>query len=245
MTAPPVPKVSVVIPAFNAAQYLPQTLASILRESAADDSNSTGARHALEIIVVDDASQDATADVAAAHAAAGVRYLRRATQGGIGAARNGGIALARGEYLAFLDADDLWPRGRLDALLAALQGAADARIAFGQIQHFLCPQISAELSRRLHCPAHPQPGYCAGAMLLRREDFQRVGPFDETLKVGEFIEWFARARDLGLVPVMIDEVVLERRIHGTNQTIRHRADYRDYVHAVKRALDRRRPRAVS
>ena len=208
MTAPPVPKVSVVIPAFNAAQYLPQTLASILRESAADDSNSTGARHALEIIVVDDASQDATADIAAAHAAAGVRYLRRATQGGIGAARNGGIALARGEYLAFLDADDLWPRGRLDALLAALQGAADARIAFGQIQHFLCPQISAELSRRLHCPAHPQPGYCAGAMLLRREDFQRVGPFDETLKVGEFIEWFARARDLGLVPVMINEVVL-------------------------------------
>src|SRR5437016_2593583 len=202
MMAPPAPKVSVVIPAFNAARYLPQTLASILRESAA-----AGAGHALEIIVVDDASTDATADVAAAHAGAGVRYLRRATQGGIGAARNGGIALARGKYLAFLDADDLWPRGRLDALMAVLEGATDARFAFGQIRHFLCPQISPDLRRRLHCPAGPQPGYCVGAMLLRREDFQRVGPFDETLKVGEFIEWFARARDLGLVPVMIEEVV--------------------------------------
>jgi glycosyltransferase involved in cell wall biosynthesis len=239
MTVLLAPKISVVVPAFNAAHYLPQTLASILRESAA-----TGTGHALEVIMVDDASKDATAEVAAAHAAAGVRYLRRATQGGIGTARNSGVALARGEYLAFLDADDLWPRGRLDALLAVLESAARGRIAFGQIRHFLCPQIGPELRQRLHCPAEPQPGYCAGAMLLRRDDFQRVGPFDETLKVGEFIEWFARARDVGLIPVMIDEVVLERRIHGANQTIRHRADYRDYVHAVKRALDRRRPRAV-
>lgn len=243
--APPSPKFSVIIPAFNAAAFLPQTLASVMNQTAMSDTEMSEPGHRLEIIVVDDASSDGTPAIATAHAAKGVRYLRRPVQGGIGAARNSGIAMARGEYLAFLDADDLWPAGRLRLLLAALDGADAPRIAFGHMRQFLCPEMSPEIRRRLRCPAEPMPGYCAGAMLLRREDFHRVGPFEEDLKVGEFIAWFARARDLGFTPAMIQEVVLERRIHGANQTIRHRADYSDYLHVLKRALDRRRPGAVS
>jgi glycosyltransferase involved in cell wall biosynthesis len=229
-----------VIPAFNAAAYLPQALASALGEAARNEES-----HRVEIIVVDDASSDATPAVAAAFAAQGVRYVRRATQGGIGAARNSGIAASRGEYLAFLDADDLWPAGRLALLIAALHGMPAPRIAFGHLRQFLCPEIGAEARRRLRCPTEPMPGYCAGAMLLSREDFDRIGPFEEDIKVGEFIGWYARARELGFAPVMIGDVVLERRIHGSNQTIRHRADYGDYIRVVKRALDRRRPGPVS
>ncbi len=228
------------IPAFNAAAYLPQALASALSEAARNE-----ASHRVEIIVVDDASNDATPAVVAGFAAQGVRYLRRAAQGGIGAARNSGIAASRGDYLAFLDADDLWPAGRLALLAAALHDGPAPRIAFGHIRQFLCPTMSAEAGRRLRCRAEPIPGYCAGAMLLGRKDFERVGPFEEDIKVGEFIGWYARARELGFTPVIIGDVVLERRIHGSNQTIRHRADYGDYIHVVKRALDRRRPGPVS
>ena len=236
MMAPPASAtISVIIPAYNAALYLPQALASVMGQAG----------HRLEVIVVDDASSDETAAIAASFETKGVRCLRRPIQGGAGAARNSGVAAAQGEYLAFLDADDLWPTGRLSFLLATLDGATAPRIAFGHMRQFLCPEMSPEIRRRLQCPTDPMPGYCAGAMLLRREDFHRVGPFEEDLKVGEFIGWFARARDLGFAPIMIEDVVLERRIHGANQTINHRGNYTDYVHALKRALDRRRPGAAS
>ena len=204
-----------------------------------------GAGHDLEIIVVDDASSDATAAVAASYAGQGVRCLRRASQGGIGMARNEGIAAARRKYLAFLDADDLWPAGRLGLLMAALHAGSGPRIAFGHLRQFLSSDLSAELRQRLRCPTEPMPGYCAGAMLLRHADFARIGPFEEGIKVGEFIGWYARTRDLGFVSAMIGDVVLERRIHGSNQTIRHRANYGDYLQVLKRALDRRRPGSAS
>ncbi len=229
MTVGP-PRLSVVIPAFNAASYLREAIASVRAE----------VEDRAEIIVVDDGSSDDTAAMAEAHGD-GVSCIRRHRRGGAGAARNQGVAAANGRYLAFLDADDRWPAGRLRALAGALHAAAAPRIAFGHMRQFFCPDMDPEIRRRLRCPAGPTPGYCTGAMLIHREDFQRVGPFDEDLKVGEFIGWFARARDLGLASVMIEEVVLERRIHGANQTIRHRADHADYIHAVRRVLDRRRP----
>jgi GT2 family glycosyltransferase len=77
-------------------------------------------------------------------------------------------------------------------------------------------------------------------MLIRRPAFDRVGLFDETLRVGEFIEWWARAQDAGLRVVTVPEVVLRRRIHATNTGI-VRADSRvDYTRALRAALQRRR-----
>ena len=229
------PRLSVVVPAFNAERYLAQALESVLAEAAA-----LGSGQGCEVIVVDDASSDGTLSVAAAFAGRGVRSLSRPLQGGPGAARNSGVAAAQGELLAFLDADDLWPAGRLALLLSALGKARAPAIAFGHARQFACPLMDADTRRRLRIPAEATPGYCTGAMLLRREDHLRVGRFTETLRVGEFIEWFGRAHDLGFAIALIPEIVLERRIHGANQTVRHRADYGDYTQALKRVLDRRR-----
>ena len=223
---------SVVIPAFNAALYLGEAIASVLAE--VDDR--------LEIIVVDDSSSDETAAIAQAHAGSGVSCIRRGRQGGAGAARNEGVAAARGPYLAFLDADDRWPAGRLRRLFAALHDAPAPDMAFGHMRHFLAAGVSPGMAARASNP--PLPGYCAGAMLIRLADFRRVGMFEEDLKLGEFIGWFARACDLGLTSALVEDVVLERRIHGANLTIRRRADYGDYAQVLKRALDRRR-RGVS
>ena len=232
--------ISVVIPAFNAAPFLAQALESALAELSALPPGKI-----FEILVVDDGSTDASRDIAAGYASRGVRCLRRTSQGGIGAARNTGVAAAEGELLAFLDADDLWPTGRLAPLLATLGAAGGRGMAFGHIRQFACPTMSPVLRGRLRVPQEPIAGYCAGAMLLRRSDFFSVGAFNETLKVAEFIDWFGRARDSGLAARLIEQVVLERRIHGANQTIRHRADYSDYALALKRGLDRRRPGVTS
>jgi glycosyltransferase involved in cell wall biosynthesis len=231
----PAPFLSVVIPAYNAAPYLGEALESVLAETA-----SLGAARPAEIIVIDDASRDRTAEIAAAYAGPGVRLISNPAQTGAGGARNNGVAAAGGAYLAFLDADDLWTKGRLARLFAALDGAGAAGIAFGHTRQFACPRMDPALRGKLRVPPDPMPAYCAGGMLLRRADFTSVGRFAEGFAVGEFIDWFARAKEKGLQPVLIDDVVLERRIHGANQSVLQRQSYTDYAQVLKRALDRRR-----
>ena len=100
--------VSIVIPAFNCARTIAETLGSAQGQTHAE----------LDIIVVDDGSTDGTAEIVARHAAADprIRYLRQANSG-VAAARNHGIAEARGPYVALLDADDLWHPTKIAAQL--------------------------------------------------------------------------------------------------------------------------------
>jgi glycosyltransferase involved in cell wall biosynthesis len=233
------PLISVVMPAFNAARFIAEALESVLAELTADPDSG------FEVVVADDCSNDATADIVRSFAARGVRYLKRPARGGPGAARNSGVGAAEGELLAFLDADDLWPAGRLAALKEALEGEGGPAIAFGHMRQFACPSLAPALRGRLRVPEESRPGYCAGAMLLRRADFLRIGSFSEALAIGEFIEWFGRARDLGFAIALIAEIVLERRIHGANTSMRRNSDYANYARALKGMLDRRRPSTAS
>jgi len=108
------PMVTVVIPCFNAQAFLPRTLESVRAQTHAN----------LEIIVVDDASSDRSVEIVRSYAArdSRVRLLVRSTNAGTpGAPRNDGVANARGEWIAFLDADDLWHPMKLELQLRALR----------------------------------------------------------------------------------------------------------------------------
>ncbi len=217
--------VSVIVPAHNAAPYLGEAIGSIRAQAYGN----------LEIVVVDDGSTDATAEIAATE---GVR-LRRQPQRGAGAARNAGLALARGDFIAFLDADDLWTEGRLAAQLRAAASQSDVDLVFGQVEHFISPEIDAS-EAGLYCPPGKQPAHLVGCLLARASAFQRVGGFREDLRVGEFVDWCARADELGLSTQMLDETVLRRRIHSTNVGVTRRDATTDYAVVLKAALDRRR-----
>ena len=225
--------VSVVIPIHDQASYIGEALAGVYAQDA----------HRLEVIVVDDGSSDGSLALAQAGFPA-IRAIRQ-DNAGIGAARNRGVEVACGEYLAFLDADDRWPAGRLLQLVTALAALKTPAMAFGHVRHFLCPNLDSETRQRLHCPAGTAPGYFAGAMLVRLEDFRRVGPFEEDLRVGEFAGWLGRARDHGLAEAMIEDVVLERRVHVANHTLRQRDFFGDYAQMLKRTIDRRRSKTES
>ena len=118
------PCVSVIIPAYNAAAHLAPCLASV-RVQRGD--------FTLDTLVIDDGSRDDT--VAIARGQAGVRVITQANRGP-SAARNAGIAATTGEFIAFLDADDLWPVGKLDAQLDVLTRHPDAALAFGDCRQF-------------------------------------------------------------------------------------------------------------
>ena len=216
--------VSVVIPAFNAERFLAEAVQSVLRQRAAD----------VEIVVIDDGSTDQS--LAVAESIAGVRCYRQDNRG-IAAARNAGVKLARGNLLAFLDADDLWTDRKLAVQIDALRRHSDVQIVAGRVEQF-------------HDAARPQAAtaevpsvgdaYTAGAMLLRRSDFLRVGMFDEDLRLGEFIDWQSRALALGLRELCVEEVVLRRRIHEYNTTRRNQGSRADYLSAVRAHLHRKR-----
>jgi len=108
-------EVSVIVPAYNAGQLLPRALRSVCDQRLRD----------IEIVVVDDASQDQTPEIAQSIASADprVRVIRRATNGGPSAARNTGLDVARGTWIALLDADDLYLPQRLTVLTEAARSA--------------------------------------------------------------------------------------------------------------------------
>ena len=83
-------------------------------------------------------------------------------------------------------------------------------------------------------------GYFPGTLLVKKESFFKVGVFATDRKVGEFLDWLLRAKEIGLKSVLLPQVIQKRRIHQTNQGIREAQSKIDYVRILKEALDRRR-----
>ena len=89
-------------------------------------------------------------------------------------------------------------------------------------------------------PAGMMPGMVPGTMLIKRDAFERVGQFQGGWKVGEFIDWYARAVELNVRSLVMPKLLLWRRIHDSNQGIRERQSVTDYARVLKAKLDRRR-----
>lgn len=216
--------VSVIIPVYNVEKYLGDAIASALAQTLPP----------LEIIVVDDGSTDASAAIACGFGAP--VWVESQPHRGVAVARNRGVALARGQFIAFLDADDLWSKDKLSVQMAQLEKRADAEMIFGQVEQFVSPDVEMHVQ----IPDHPVAGLYASALLIRRVDFYRAGEFGRDWKLGEFIDWYARAVELGLRVVVVPQVVTRRRIHRTNQTVFDPALKMEYPRVLKTLLDRRR-----
>ena len=225
------PLVSVMIGAYNAAPYLGEAIESVLAQDY----------EPIELIVVDDGSTDGTADVARNFAE--VKVIEQAN-GGNGAARNRAVENAAGELFAFLDADDRFTPGKLTLQKAALDVDPGLDMVFGHVREFLSPELDEETRASLRPPApEPMPWTAPNLMLIRRESFERVGPFTTAVRVGVTVDWFARAAEAGLRHTILPEVVLERRLHTQNNGLRERASRSQYVEVIRQAMERRRAAA--
>ena len=222
------PLISVMIGAYNAEPYLAEAIESVFAQT----------HRPLELIVVDDGSTDGTAAVAQAY---GDRLsFAQQENGGNGAARNRALQLATSDYFAFLDADDRFTPQKLELQLAALDADPGLDVVFGHVQEFVSPEIAEDVKAQIRNPAPVSPWTSPNLMLIRRDSFNRVGPFSATLRVGVTVDWFARATEAGLTTRVLQDVVLERRLHGQNNGVREQGKRLQYVEVLKASIDRRR-----
>ena len=232
--APEHPFVSVIIPAYNSAEFLPGAIASVRSQG----------HQPLEIVVVDDGSTDGTGGVICSLRGDGGDDLRSLRQDnrGPGGARNAGLAVARGEVIAFLDADDVWPAGTLDCQIATLIRNPETDIVLGRTQAMVLASEDSADDQGPRFEPFAEPWYSTqlGSALYRRRVFDRVGVFDATLRLSEDLDWFMRARERGVGITFIDDVTLLYRFHYTNLTRGTDANTRNLLLVLKRSLDRRR-----
>ena len=221
------PLVSVLMPVYNRERYLAEAIESMLAQDY----------RPLEIIVVDDGSTDSSAAIAQRYGDP-VRYDYQ-PHGGIANARNRSLALARGEYLAFLDSDDLWEGGALAKQMEVIRSDPDLAMVFGYVIEFISPELDQETAAKLGCHPEPMPSQGPGA-IVKAEAFRTVGPFRTEWQIGEFMDWQLRAKERGLKSRLLSEVVLRRRVHPSNTGVEQRDSRGDYLRILKASLDRRR-----
>lgn len=220
--------VSVVIPARNAERYLAEAAGSIRAGTVGAD----------EIVVVDDGSSDRTAAIAADLGEPVVCV----SQGplGLAAACNAGVRASSGELVGFVDSDDLWTARKLELQLDALEADPSIDAVFGHVVEFASPELTEADRAGFVVHEAPAPARLRGTMLARRELLEEVGPFEESIRIGDFIDWQARAQDAGAKLTLLDDVVLERRIHLWNMGRAEAAAARlEYVRVIRRIRDRR------
>lgn len=213
---------TVVIPAFNAEKYIEETLRSVLDQTILPQ----------KIIVVDDGSTDSTAEIAAEYHTL-VEVIRTKNRGPA-AATTTGINEVTSSIFATLDSDDLWVPNKMETQLKLLNDPdleLDAVLCrmrpFGEIDKKIAPEENS--------------GWTRSTLSIKTDAFHRVGPVEDLGNgYAEMIDWFARAKQIGLIFYLINKAYARRRIHSESLSFKAgQGQTTDMLKAAIRAIERR------
>lgn len=218
--------VSVIVPVYNSSAFILETIDTIYAQDY----------RPLEIIIVDDGSTDDSAKLIQRFP--DIKYIYQNNQGP-GAAKNTGIRAAQGEYLAFLDADDLWKPDKISRQIDNFLQNIQFEYSITHMHISLKPGMQKPAWLKSEFLHQNLPAYLPSSLMVKRELFQRIGLFDETLKTSEDVDWFFRAKDSGAAMAILPDVLLERRIHEKNLSGKIDALYATLFESVRRSLRRR------
>jgi hypothetical protein len=232
------PNVSVIMPAHNAARTVAEAIESVLGQTLAS----------WELIVVDDGSTDATAQEVARFDDSRIRYVRQA-KAGVSRARNAGIAMARGTYLAFLDADDAYHPEKLGVQVAVLDDKADVGLTYvsrievdqhgNRLSLARLPAVSTLETLVLGIPFAPSD------CMLRRCWIERIGDFSEEFVVNEDRHLYIRLVLGGCRCVGVDRFLAYRRLDSDRACTNLPARLDDMIRSLDAAfMDSRCPAGV-
>ena len=215
--------VSVIIPVKNGSNYINQAINSIKKQNAN-----------VEIIVVDDASTDNTIQIAEEQ---GWHIKRHATSKGQVAGKNTGIEAAKGEYVIFLDHDDLMQEHALESLIFEFIKDPSLDVVQAQVQNFISEDT---LNQQQNISLEPFFGIPTGCMLFRKSVFDKIGMIDENITTGEMIFFKEKFEQNDIKLKKIELVTCKRRIHNSNygKTAQKR-EYQDYAYMIREKLRNR------
>ena len=175
MTEQNSPRVSTIITVYNGENYLSEAIQSVINQDYPH----------IDIIIIDDGSTDGSRGVAQQFGPPVQYYYQNNT--GIAAAKNHGIKLSKGDFLAFLDADDLWTKNKIRKQIKVFNEDPTLDIVFSHVKQFYSPELSEEEKQKIWCSDELMPGTSAGTMLIKRESFFKVGLFDSQWRRGIFV----------------------------------------------------------
>lgn len=221
------PLVSVIIAVKDGESFIEKALISILNQTYSP----------LEILVVDGGSKDKTRKIVEKF-----DKVKTINQPGIGIsnAYNTGILNAQGEYISFLSADDYWMPDKISRQISALQANPSLSFAVCFAEFFLNDPKYFPTGFRTELLETPKVAYIMETLCARRSVFNTVGFFNEKMRSAEDVDWFARALDLQLESIVIEEVMLRKRIHNNNLHLEEQQNSHYLLNAVKNSFVRKR-----
>lgn len=220
--------VSVIIPAYNGSKLITDAIDSVLTQDY----------DPIEIIVINDSSTDNTVEVVSNYGEK-VTLINHSHQQGASAARNTGIHIAQGYYIAPLDHDDIYTPDAIRLRVEALENNPEIKIVFGHEKYFYDDHIDETLKQNLEKRYGNKtiPGELIGTLLMRRDDMLAVGHFITDIDHHDFLVWYGKAKDMGYKSMMLDKVITHRRIHNNNTSLTNK---HVLLNSLKMLLDRRR-----
>ena len=224
--------ISVIIPVYNCRKYIAEAIESVINQTYKP----------YEIIVVDDGSDDNSAAIIKNYP--NVLYFYQQNKG-TSSALNNGLRKVTGNFIAFNDADDLWEKNKLEKQIQKLNDDKTIDVIFSYHKRFYSNKHGQITESELADSKRILPAHFKGSLLIRKESFFKVGLFDESIVMGDFLDWYRRAEDLGIKMEMLKEVLYYRRIHDANSSLMNKANINDYVKIMKASIDRRRKKDPS
>jgi glycosyltransferase involved in cell wall biosynthesis len=220
------PLVSVVVPVYNNADFISETINTIHEQDY----------QPIEILMVDDGSTDDSAILIQQFP--DIRYIHQNNKGP-GAAKNTGILASQGEYIAFLDADDLWKPNKISQQVAYFDQCPQLGYIITQMTLFMMPGIQKPSWLKPEFLQQALPAYLPSSLMVKRKTLMQVGLFDESLKTSDEVDWFFHAKDLAIPMAILPDVLVERRIHEHNLSNKINELHATLLESVKRSLLRK------
>ena len=215
--------ISVIIPVKNGSKYIDQAIEGILAQ-----------KMNVEIIVVDDASTDNTIEIAESY---GCKVVRHEITKGQVTGKNSGLKIANGKYILFHDHDDVMNEGSLKKLYDEISSDKNIMAVEAKVQDWYSPDLPQEERVKTIIRQEPYWGLFTGAILMKKEVFDKIGYFNESINSGEIIEWQTKMDSKGLKIKKLDFVSTMRRIHTSNfgKTDQNK-EFKDYASVLRAKL---------
>jgi glycosyltransferase involved in cell wall biosynthesis len=222
------PLVSAIIPVFNGEAYLAEAIRSALEQDY----------QPLEVIVLDDGSTDGTAAVSKSFGDK-IRYHFQ-PHAGVSTTRNKALELAKGQLIAFLDADDRWTPNKVTVQVRHMKEHPQLHFTNARLQYFLEQGCPLPLGFKEELLSGDHLGRLFGTLVAWRWVFENVGGFDGSLTTAEDVDWFARASDQKVPMAVLPDVLLHKRVHGNNLSLTAPENDTNLLTVLRRSIARKR-----